>query len=137
MNASTREYSHTGREALILDTGAIIAGLPLMTPVKCYTTTRVIEEVKDAESRERLERLLESGRIEIVDPKTEYIGKVEETLEKTRLSETDKTIIALALQLKDQNINITVATDDYAIQKILKTRYKIKVTRVRYKGIRE
>ncbi|MDM7275218.1 MAG: DNA-binding protein [Thermoprotei archaeon] len=135
MNDSTQEYSHTGREALILDTGAIITGLPLMTPIKCYTTTKVIEEVKDRESRERLERLLEAGRIEVVDPKPEYIDKVRKNIKTKNLSETDITIIALALQLKDQNINITVATDDYTIQKTLKTRYRIKATRIRYKGI--
>jgi len=87
----------------ILDSSAFIGGY---TPSdeKNYTIPEVTEELKDLKSRIFLEKSLEEGNLKIINPKREYIEKTEKLAEKSgdilRLSNTDKKIIALTLQLK-------------------------------------
>ncbi|MEM0365992.1 MAG: PIN domain-containing protein [Acidilobaceae archaeon] len=138
MRNYTQEYSHTGNTTIIVDTGAVLAGLPLI--IKCYTTPQVIEEVKDKESKEVVEKALESEKLKVIEPPQRYIDKAVEIAEKAKtvgnLSSTDISIIALALNLKDKNIDVIVATDDYKLQLTL-IKANIKVTSIRYRKIRE
>ncbi|MBC7100553.1 NOB1 family endonuclease [Methanothermobacter tenebrarum] len=107
----------------ILDSSAFIGGY---TPSdeKNYTTPEVTEELKDLKSRILLEKSLEEGKLKIINPKKEYIEKTEKLAEKSgdilRLSKTDKKIIALTLQLKNENKKVMMITDDYSIQNIMK-----------------
>ena len=54
----------------------------------------------------------------------EFIKELNETISKSgddlRLSEADKKLLALALDLKSENENIKVLTDDYSMQNVLK-----------------
>ncbi|BDH79815.1 MAG TPA: ribonuclease VapC [Methanothermobacter sp.] len=118
----------------ILDSSAFIGGY---TPSdeKNYTIPEVTEELKDLKSRIFLEKSLEEGNLKIINPKREYIEKTEKLAEKSgdilRLSNTDKKIIALTLQLKNEKRKVMMITDDYSIQnimKILKVPFKAVIT---------
>ena len=66
---------------------------------------------------------IEEGKIIIKEPKEEFIKELNETISKSgddlRLSEADKKLLALALDLKCENENIKVLTDDYSMQNVL------------------
>ena len=121
------------------DTGAIIAGLPLQLPAKHLTTERVVEEVKDRESRDLLERALELGRLQIQNPTAPYIELARKTARKAgvlwRLSEADVSVLALALMVKSQRgWKVFVATDDYSLQSAVKAA-GLEYIPIRYRGI--
>jgi UPF0271 protein len=125
---------------LVLDTGAILAGLPLATPLKCYTTPSVVGEVRDSESRMVLEKLIESTRLEVVEPSSYYVGEAVEAARRAgtlrHLSSVDIGVIALALELKARGFRVIVASDDYRVQETL-VKAGIEFLRVRYRGIRD
>lgn len=77
------------------------------------TVQEVIDEVKTRKHRERLE----FKEIKVLEPDEKYVREVEGGAKKAglgeKLSETDKKLLALALQTKD-----TLLTDDYTIQKL-------------------
>jgi rRNA maturation endonuclease Nob1 len=126
-------------KVLVLDTGAILAGVPLVAPLKCYTPASVVSEVRDSESRAVLEKLLESRRLEVLEPSGYYVEKAVETARKARtlrhLSNVDLKVIALALELKAGGVEVIVASDDYRVQETI-AKAGIEFLRVRYKGIR-
>jgi len=67
-----------------------------------YTTSSVVAEIRDPESKYYLESNM--IRIEVRDPKDEYIQQVRATLEKglLYLSSTDIDVVALTLELSEQ-----------------------------------
>jgi len=107
----------------ILDSSTFIGGY---TPSdeKNYTIPEVTEELKDLKSRILFEKSLEDGNLKIINPKKEYIEKTEKLAERSgdilRLSKIDKKIIALTLQLKNEQKKVMMITDDYSIQNIMK-----------------
>jgi rRNA maturation endonuclease Nob1 len=123
---------------VVNDTGAIISGLPLRLPAKHYTTTLVVKEVKDKESRELLNRMLEIGRLEILDPSEKFVRKALVVAKKAKvhkkLSEADVSVLALALELTLRYDSVLVATDDYALQIAARTA-GLEIIRIRYRGI--
>lgn len=118
----------------ILDSSAFIGGYR-PSDEKNYTIPEVTEELKDLKSRILLEKSLEEGNLKIINPKKEYIEKTEKLAEKSgdilRLSNTDKKIIALTLQLKNEQKRegVMMITDDYSIQNIMK------IIKVPFKGV--
>ena len=79
---------------------------------------------KDLKSKILLDQAIEEGKIIIKEPKEEFIKELNEIISKSgddlRLSEADKKLLALALDLKEENENIKVLTDDYSMQNVLK-----------------
>ena len=71
-----------------------------------------------------LDQAIEEGKIIIKEPKEEFIKELNEIISKSgddlRLSEADKKLLALALDLRCENENIKVLTDDYSMQNVLK-----------------
>jgi len=115
----------TEKILVVLDTSALLAKYHLqLDPLKArvLTTQRVVDEVKDAESREALELGLSIGRIEVVKPSEKFVEiarkKAWEIGERTSLSETDVEVAALALELKNHG-HVVVVTDDYSLQNLL------------------
>ncbi|QGA53387.1 DNA-binding protein [Sulfolobus sp. E5-1-F] len=103
---------------IIFDTSAFLAGLQLSLD-KIYTTQEVINEVKDRYSRFNLEIAISSGKVIIMKPSPKSLEKVIKVLNITRerkLSNTDISIIALALDLQPS----VVLTDDLSVQNTLK-----------------
>ncbi len=137
MRGYSREYSVTGN-CIILDTTALLAGVENILPPPLYTTSLAVEEVRDAENREKLTLALGTGKITVKDPGEESIRrarrKARELKVEGKLSETDISIAALALEL-EENCKPVVFTDDYTLQYLL---YKTGITHkpLRTKGIK-
>ena len=95
----------------VLDASAIISGFV----DKGYTVPEVIREVRDYSSEFTMESLIASGKLEISEPSSKAVRKVEEAMKKTKdtLSETDIRVIALALDLEG-----CVVSGDYGIQNV-------------------
>ncbi|AFK22759.1 type II toxin-antitoxin system VapC family toxin [Pyrococcus sp. ST04] len=98
---------------LVLDSSVFIQGID----VEGYTTPKVVEEIKDRESRVFLEGLIASGKVKIVEPSKESVKKVKsvarETGELEELSEADIEVLALAYELR-----AIVFSDDYNVQNV-------------------
>jgi UPF0271 protein len=124
-----REYYSLSKRKIIFvfDTSAFIAKYHLQLPkylVKIYTVKRVVEEVKDSESRVALELGIDTGFVNIVEPKEKYRDIVRKHAmrigEYISLSKTDIDVAALALQLsREYDSKVIVVTDDYALQNLL------------------
>ncbi len=129
------------RRTYVLDTTAFLAALPLMVyNARLLAPPRVIEEVKDRESRERLQVALLLDRVEVVEPRDRYRWRARRAAVKHglhgSLSETDIDVAALALQAREEYGDATVITDDYALQELL-THLGIAFQPLRTRGIRE
>ncbi|MEM4971668.1 MAG: NOB1 family endonuclease [Sulfolobales archaeon] len=103
--------------ALIVDTACFLAGyITTIYGAKIFTVKEVLEEVKDAWSRERLELLLNSGKIDVLEPSKESIEKARAIASRENLldalSETDQKLLALAIELKEKGWRVTLITDD-------------------------
>ncbi len=141
MRGSTPVCSATGKGPVtVLDTGALIAGLQMRLPAACVTTPMAVNEVKDADSRKILEDSLEVGRLTIIEPSRDYVKEASRLASSlgllSRLSQTDLSLLALAMELRGCGAQASLATDDYALQSVA-LRANIDVIKVRYRGIRE
>ena len=138
MNARNTNVLGSSRLCIVDDMPALLARLPMSLPARHYTTSFIIYEVKDLESREAMNLVLGAGLIEVRDPPEDLI---DETLRRLppglakRLSRSDASILALALILAGECGDIAVATDDYSLQEA-ETRLGFKVIRIRYRGAR-
>ena len=107
---------------LILDTSAIIQGITPTSLSLSYTTPDVIQEIKVGYTRLKIESLIESKVLKIKAPEEIYNQHIEKISfkmgEKQSLSKTDKSILALALNLKDEKKEPIIISDDYSIQNI-------------------
>ncbi len=105
-------------KGLVLDTSVLYYGKDLPEGYECVITPGVVRELNKEEMGSRLEMLL-ATRIRISSPTERSMKRVAEEAEKTgdsrRLSETDKELIALALDL-----GYELVTDDYSIQNLAK-----------------
>lgn len=72
--------------------------------------------------RVRFQTAVESGKLAVKAPSEEYLKKAEASAitvgDTFFLSETDKQILALALELKDSGCTPRIVTDDYSIQNV-------------------
>jgi UPF0271 protein len=107
----------------VLDASAFINGFEPKGQFN-FTVSLITDEVKDLKSKILLDQAIEEGKIIIKEPKEEFIEELNEIISKSgddlRLSEADKKLLALALDLKSENENIKVLTDDYSMQNVLK-----------------
>ena len=107
----------------VLDASAFINGFEPKGQFN-FTVSLITDEVKDLKSKILLDQAIEEGKIIIKEPKEEFIKELNETISKSgddlRLSEADKKLLALALDLKCENENIKVLTDDYSMQNVLR-----------------
>ncbi len=100
----------------VIDTAIFIQGVD----VEGVTTPKVVEEVKDPESKLFLEGLISAGKVRVLEPSRESVETVKDAAKKTgelnELSEADVEVLALAYELKG-----ILLTDDYNLQNIAKT----------------
>ncbi len=100
----------------VIDAAVFIQGFD----VEGVTTPKVVEEVRDPESRLFLEGLISAGKVRVLSPSRESLEAVREAARKTgelnELSEADVEILALAYELGG-----VLFTDDYNLQNIAKT----------------
>lgn len=98
----------------VLDTSALYYGKDLPADYELVISPGVARELERDGMAQRLEMLL-ATRIRVLSPSRRNLAKVESegrrTGDATRLSDTDKEILALAMDLGYQ-----LLTDDYSIQ---------------------
>jgi len=111
------------KKIIVADTSAIIHGTALLCKDTVVTTPKVLEEVKSSVARYILLTLLEGKKISVVEPERKYLTKAIKIAKKMGylrdLSETDISLIALAIKYISEGISVIVYTDDYKIQSIL------------------
>lgn len=89
------------------------------------TTPKVEEEVKrNAMIQFRLKTAVESGKLKICAPSTEFVNKANNAAnlvgDSYFLSEADIQVLALALEVKARGDMPQILTDDYSIQNVAK-----------------
>lgn len=123
-----------GWRGLVVDTGAVMAGLPLRLPGVHLAPPSVVGEVRDRESRRLLEEAIAYGRLAVEEPRGASLEEARRVAARAgvlgRLSRTDLEVLALAIER-----GAPVATDDYALQ-LAAVEAGVGFVRVRYRGVR-
>ncbi|MCK4808996.1 MAG: NOB1 family endonuclease [Candidatus Aenigmarchaeota archaeon] len=101
----------------------------------CATVYNVAEEIKSPYARIQFDMLQKAG-LSILAPDDASLKAVTETVKKTgdKLSSTDISVIALALEFKGKGKKAVIVTDDYGIQNVAKS-LGVKFMPVSQKGI--
>ncbi|NVM01539.1 MAG: phosphotransferase [Candidatus Helarchaeota archaeon] len=112
------------QKVLILDTSAFLGGYnPNIITIKQQTIPEVFDEVKTPSVKSILDFSVETGKLQLYSPSSQFIKEVKNISEKSGdsfvLSEVDIKILALALEVQRKKGFIpTLITDDYAMQNI-------------------
>jgi len=107
------------KNAFVMDSATVLNDFNFFFPKdkKYFTTAEVVDEIKDFRSRQILQQGFFEEVLEIKIPSQLSLKKVQEAAKKhnllSRLSEADKSITALALDL-----GIPLISDDQAIHRI-------------------
>jgi len=109
-------------EVIVVDSSAIIAHDLLLSLTEAVTTPQVLNELKDRASKLRAEVAIFMRKLKVIEPDPKYLSTVEKLAslegDLNKLSTTDLSILALALQLKEQGQGVTILTDDYTVMNI-------------------
>ncbi|MDV3244780.1 MAG: NOB1 family endonuclease [Nitrososphaerales archaeon] len=104
--------------AYVLDSTAFYAGIPYQGSGRYYTTYLVLEEVK----HHNVGSSLIHTRVQVTEPSPESISQVRATASKTgdagALSQTDVSLLALALDLSKRDRNARLVSDDFAVRNV-------------------
>ncbi len=104
--------------AFVLDSTAFYAGIPYQGNGRYYTTYLVLEEVK----HHNVGSSLIHSRVQVTEPSMESVNRVKTTASKTgdlgALSQTDLSLLALALDLKGMENGVSLVTDDFAVRNV-------------------
>ncbi len=104
----------------MLDTSAILSGKDIPLNEVLYIPPGVMDEIQEGGRWHRKLQMMRSAGLEVVSPNAPFLEKVNKRASKTgdeiRLSDTDKEVVALALQME-----ANILTDDYSIQNIAKS----------------
>lgn len=102
----------------MLDSTAFYAGIPYQGNGRYYTTYLVLEEVK----HHNVGSSLIHTRVQVTEPSVESVNKVKSTASKTgdmgALSQTDISLLALALDLTQVEGGASLVTDDFAVRNV-------------------
>ncbi len=114
------------RRVLVLDTAAFLARLQLsLFCFEMITSPRVVDEVKDFESRLGIELIEGLNRVSVREPRDDSRERARRTAESMgllkRLSETDIDVVALAIEELAKGRRVSIVTDDYSVQLIAKS----------------
>jgi endoribonuclease Nob1 len=104
--------------AYVLDSTAFYAGIPYQGSGRYYTTYLVLEEVK----HHNVGSSLIHTRVQVTEPSPESVDKVRSTAIKTgdigALSQTDVSLLALGLDLKNGVGGVNLVSDDFAVRNV-------------------
>ncbi|MEM2137135.1 MAG: NOB1 family endonuclease [Candidatus Methanomethylicia archaeon] len=114
------------KKIIILDSSAIINGYNPLLSVdgKHVLSSYAVNEILSKNKREKIERAIELGKLEVWEPKSNFIKMVEEASRETNdiknLSISDISTIALALEAREKDFMPVIMTDDFSIQNVAK-----------------
>lgn len=104
--------------AYVLDSTAFYAGIPYQGSGRYYTTYLVLEEVK----HHSVGSSLIHTRVQVTEPSRESLNVVKSTAVKTgdirALSQTDLSLLALGLDLKNGDGGVNLVSDDFAVRNV-------------------
>ncbi len=124
MRDSLRELCKSKHKVFIIDAAGVFSGFPTQFTGLFITSPKVLDEVKDAKSKQTLEFLLSSRKLHVCEVKPEFLRRAKEVAkelgELRELSVTDLEVLALFIEFKEYGCEVTVVTDDYSIQNIVK-----------------
>jgi len=104
--------------AFVLDSTAFYAGIPYQGNGKYYTTYLVLEEVK----HHNVGSSLIHSRVQVTEPSPDALSKVKSMASKTgdigALSQTDISLLALALDLAHMEGGVNLVSDDFAVRNV-------------------
>ncbi|MEM0056871.1 MAG: NOB1 family endonuclease [Candidatus Geothermarchaeota archaeon] len=110
------------RRVNILDATPLL--LKLIPPGRNITCSHVIAEIKNTLAQAIVSTHIECGNIKLEEPEDEDVKKVYTISELTgdykNLSLADIHVIALAIKYTKEKYEVTVYTDDFSIQNIMK-----------------
>jgi len=107
-----------------LDTSAFIAGFdPFAVADATYTVPAVRQELaSNSMTYTRFETAIESGKLQVKTPKAVFLTQVDKSSKVVGdirfLSEVDKHVLALALEIQHNGASSLIVTDDYSIQNV-------------------
>ncbi|MDR2204118.1 MAG: hypothetical protein LBE76_07495 [Nitrososphaerota archaeon] len=110
----------------MLDTSAFLAGFdPFSLCEEQVTVPKVCDEIKsESMALVRFNAAVASGKVKIKIPKEKFSNVIRLSASKVGdaylLSETDKQLLSLAVELKIQGKHPEIITDDYSIQNVAK-----------------
>ncbi|MCR4335690.1 MAG: PIN domain-containing protein [archaeon] len=89
---------------------------------KYFITSNVFNELKDFRSKSLAENAENQGLLTIQDPCPLSVQITNQKCAEsgTKISDTDISVIALAIEFRERKTKFVVITDDYSIQNILK-----------------
>ena len=104
--------------ALVLDSTAFYAGIPYQGNGRYFTTYLVLEEIK----HHNVGSALIHTRVQVTEPSPDSADRVRDTAKKTgdigALSQTDISLLALALDLSKSEGGASLVTDDFAVRNV-------------------
>jgi len=111
------------KKILVLDTSAFIAGYePAGNSVELYTVPEVLEELRDTMAKLRVQAALDSGKLMVRSSEERFTEQVVRTAKEmgdfASLSDTDLSVLALALQLKESQGDLALVSEDYSVQNV-------------------
>lgn len=111
-------------KVLVLDSSAFIMGYdPLTIKERQFTTPALSEELRvENVAWLRFKTACEIGKLKLLTPSSKTMETVEELARNTgdleRLSEVDKEVLAVAVELKQKRLSPVIVSDDYSIQNL-------------------
>lgn len=112
------------QKLLVIDTCALLMGYnPLVVNAKQYTTSSVIDEVRQSIMQyNRLKLAIDTGKLRLYGPTIGIFKEVKEVSQRTGdlaiLSRTDLEILSVALELTRTRLSPILVSDDYGIQNV-------------------
>jgi UPF0271 protein len=104
--------------AYVLDSTAFYAGIPYQGNGRYFTTYLVLEEVR----HHNVGSSLIHSRVQVTEPSPESVTRVRTTASKTgdlgALSQTDISLLALALDLTTAEGGVSLVSDDFAVRNV-------------------
>ncbi len=107
-------------EVYVLDTAALLSDWPHRHPDRpLITTPGVVAEVQNRPSRRRVSDLMSIGRLSVVEPDTRHLSDVRRVASNTGdapvLSDTDLSVLAVALAERSSGRRVTMVSADTAV----------------------
>ena len=107
----------------VVDTSALIGRIQYAAEeLQLVTTPLIVQEMERKGLGDVVQMLLDTQKLRIIEPKKGCIQKVEKAAsalgDLQYLSKPDQQLLALALDLIEQDFQAVVVTDDYSIQNV-------------------
>lgn len=128
-------------QIFVVDTSAMMGQLQHMTEdIQLATTPLLLQEMLQKASKENIQLLLDMQKLKVLEPSAPSLKEVMKAAKELGdfpyLSQPDQQLLALALDLQNQEYSVVILTDDYSIQNVAQ-QLSLKYKSISEQGIRE